>query len=520
MPNSLELFYDLVHKLNSSLDMQVVLAQVIEEINHFLNIDATSVSLLDEQSQELVIQMTIGKETDPQTGLRLPPFAGVAGWVVRHGEPVLITNAQQDSRFYPGVDQLTRFTTRSMICVPLINQGRVIGVIQAINKNVNAFSHADLSMVIMLADVAALSIENARLYKLEQQARRQAEALRHITEPVPLSSNLSSALTQALEHLQIIISYDNAIIFTLKEGILYHIREWAGQENGVKLPAHPTMTLIAERGLNNRDMLLNKPLPTASIPLFNDLLTLKQPISIIDAQADERYRQWSDIPPTRSWLGVPLLVENQYIGEIGLTRYQVCEFSEQDISVALAFAGHVAGVILNVRLYQQTRDRADDLAILNAVSSAIGWPPVLPQTLERMLDSTLNLLGLEGGGISLPNPITGRIYWAAQRGLSAEEFSLMQGVSVQNHTWGHKVVLERQTLIVEPDGRDEPRLSDTSSVYVLTPLPAHKAMCGILFLRHANHDSLSTNYLALLEAIGHQIGMAIEMARLFESAAR
>ena len=142
LPDSLMLFYDLVHRLNSTLDLEVVLRQVIEQVNQFLNTDATSVSLLDAESQELVIQMTVGQASDPQPGLRLPPYAGIAGWVVRHAEPLLVADAQQDQRFYPSVDQRTGFSTRALICVPLLSKDQPIGVIQAMNRSPKAFSRA------------------------------------------------------------------------------------------------------------------------------------------------------------------------------------------------------------------------------------------------------------------------------------------------------------------------------------------------------------------------------------------
>ena len=350
----LQLFYDLVHRLNSTLDLDIVLAQVIEQVNRFLDIDATSVSLLDADSQELIIQMTIGSATDPHPGLRLPPHAGISGWVAHRGEPVLIDDAQRDNRFYPAVDQLTGFNTRAVICVPLLVKDRTIGVIQAMSRSPGMFSRADLYFVLTVADVAALAIENARLYNAEREARRQAEALKRVAEAIASPRGLEEVLSLALEQLQQVVPYESAAILVADE----YAPSGTGIPQGGDTPGgtgeERCFAVLSARGFDDRCSVHDTCVPEADVPLFQRLRLIRRPIAIVDTQADGRYVCWSGTEPARSWMGVPMIVQREVVGHISIDRFQVSEFTAQEVEVATAFAQQIAAAITNCRLRRQS----------------------------------------------------------------------------------------------------------------------------------------------------------------------
>jgi sigma-B regulation protein RsbU (phosphoserine phosphatase) len=101
---------------------------------------------------------------------------GIAGWVAEHQTPLLIKDAKTDSRFYPDADQLTCFTTRSLIAVPLISRSGLIGVAEILNpKEKDFFGDDDLEIFQTLCRQVAIVIENARFYKesVEKEKLRQ-----------------------------------------------------------------------------------------------------------------------------------------------------------------------------------------------------------------------------------------------------------------------------------------------------------------------------------------------------------
>jgi diguanylate cyclase (GGDEF)-like protein len=99
-------------------------------------------------------------------GLRLRLDQGIAGWVARHRTAVRIDDVPADPRYYAEIGRMTGFSPRTMICVPMLMRGRLLGVIQCLNKlGGDRFDEAELQLVQTLAEHAAIAIENASLYR-------------------------------------------------------------------------------------------------------------------------------------------------------------------------------------------------------------------------------------------------------------------------------------------------------------------------------------------------------------------
>ncbi|HIP87286.1 MAG TPA: GAF domain-containing protein, partial [Anaerolineales bacterium] len=154
-----------VQALVSTLDLDQVLSIVLEEVRQVLGVVSTSVWLIDPQSGELVCRQVTGPRSHLVQGLRLAPEEGFAGWVVRHGEGLIITDAQRDPRHFQDVDLRTGLELRSAITVPLEVRGEVIGVLQAVDRDADRFGPVDLALLEPLAATAAVAIETARLYE-------------------------------------------------------------------------------------------------------------------------------------------------------------------------------------------------------------------------------------------------------------------------------------------------------------------------------------------------------------------
>ena len=148
----------------SSLDLGQILTMVMEEATLMLGVEVASVLLLDKESGGLVFEAAVGPRSEGMRGLRMSLGQGIAGWAAQEGRPLLVPNVEEDPRFYPGVDEATGFVTRSVLAVPLEVKGKVIGVIEALNKAEGDFSQADVTLLSSMAQTAAIAIENARLF--------------------------------------------------------------------------------------------------------------------------------------------------------------------------------------------------------------------------------------------------------------------------------------------------------------------------------------------------------------------
>jgi len=156
----------------STLDLDQVLANVLEEIRRLLDVTASSVWLTDPETDELVCQQATGSKSETVRGWRLSPGQGLAGRVARTGESLIVPDTRTNEHYFKGIDQQTGLPLRSVLAVPLRVRDSVIGVAQVVDTEIDRFQPTDLRLVESLATPAAIAIENAQLY---EQARRDAE---------------------------------------------------------------------------------------------------------------------------------------------------------------------------------------------------------------------------------------------------------------------------------------------------------------------------------------------------------
>lgn len=160
--------------INSTIDIKVLLRKIIDVAALVMNAEASSLALVDPVSEELIFHLAEGEAGKTVESSRIAKGQGIAGWVAEHGEPLIVPDVSQDPRFFKGIDEKSKFVTRSVICVPLKRSGKVIGVLQALNKRENQdFDRDDLLLFQSLSNIAAIAVENSQLYHLLQQTLKQ-----------------------------------------------------------------------------------------------------------------------------------------------------------------------------------------------------------------------------------------------------------------------------------------------------------------------------------------------------------
>lgn len=156
---------DVALALASTLDLAPLLQRIVGAAMELMHAEGSSLLLVDESGQELVFQVVDGAVSQQLVGCRLRLGEGISGWVAQTGQAALVNDVQSDPRFSATFDASTGFRTRSLLCVPLRCQGRLLGVLTLVNKAGQAgFETRDVQWLQALAALAAVAIENARLY--------------------------------------------------------------------------------------------------------------------------------------------------------------------------------------------------------------------------------------------------------------------------------------------------------------------------------------------------------------------
>jgi diguanylate cyclase (GGDEF)-like protein len=151
--------------LTSTLNLNEILELIMAKLSRLIAAENWSLLLLDREKNELIFEVVVGIDKDLVKAIHIPLGKGIAGRVAETGEPIFVEDAQKDARLYKKVDQITGFTTRSIICLPLVIHGNILGVIEIINiKDFVTFKTTYLPVLKILFDYAAIAIENSQFF--------------------------------------------------------------------------------------------------------------------------------------------------------------------------------------------------------------------------------------------------------------------------------------------------------------------------------------------------------------------
>ncbi len=166
LSDELETLIDIGKALTSHLKLTDVYRVVMEKVGDLLRPQAWSLLMIDDDSKELCFEIAVSPGKEDLTGTRLPPGEGVAGWVAEAGVSLLVKDVSKEPRFFSRADQKVGFPVHSIVCVPLVNNNRIIGVIQLLNGvGQGQFTEQDQRILATIADFSAIAIENSRLHQ-------------------------------------------------------------------------------------------------------------------------------------------------------------------------------------------------------------------------------------------------------------------------------------------------------------------------------------------------------------------
>jgi diguanylate cyclase (GGDEF)-like protein len=168
--DQLRLLSEVVRTVNSILDPDSLMAYIMERVQVLVRSEAWSLLLLDESGQWLVFKEALGDKAQPLKEARIRLGEGVAGTVAQTGRPMVVNDVSNSEHFNPEIDRVTRFRTRSILCVPLRSRGKTLGALEVLNKQgATGFAESDLETVLLFAEPCAIALENAYLFQKVKQ---------------------------------------------------------------------------------------------------------------------------------------------------------------------------------------------------------------------------------------------------------------------------------------------------------------------------------------------------------------
>ncbi|MFH1185681.1 MAG: GAF domain-containing sensor histidine kinase [Chloroflexota bacterium] len=184
---------EIARDLASTLDLDVLLERIVRAAAEVTHSEAASILLYDNLTRQLYFQVATDLDEPTLRGKVLPLDGSFAGWIVLNRKSVRIADVREDPRFFDNVDRVTGRPTKSLLGVPLITKNKVVGVLEALNKQKGNFTEGDESIFSVLGAQAAVAIENARLF---QQSDLISEFVHELRTPLASLSTATYLLLQ------------------------------------------------------------------------------------------------------------------------------------------------------------------------------------------------------------------------------------------------------------------------------------------------------------------------------------
>jgi diguanylate cyclase (GGDEF)-like protein len=141
----------------------------MEKMAEHFRPDTWSLLMVDDEKHELYFAIAVGDAAEMLKTVRLKVGEGIAGWVAQHGEPLIVPDVAADPRFSRRIDDMTKWQTHSIICIPLKAKHKVLGVIQLVNVGPESFAESEIFFLQALCDYAAIAIDNAKAVERIQE---------------------------------------------------------------------------------------------------------------------------------------------------------------------------------------------------------------------------------------------------------------------------------------------------------------------------------------------------------------
>jgi len=318
-------------EVNSSLDLDEVLARTAALIKRHIDYEIFGVLMIEGDGSYLRHRFAIGYSRELAENLRIPLGQGITGTAAATGHSVRVSDTTKDGRYINAIDSV-----RSELAVPLMLQGKCVGVLDIQSRHLDYFTRDQQNILTLLASRLAVAIDNARLF---QKVKMQADTLLLLSEVGRETGSIldvEELLRRAAEQTKRVIDYQILSIMLYNEEqkvFLHRVDVKHGHQVQGKLRV------------------------AASEGIVGAAATLKEPVLVSDVTADPRYVMVN--PETRSELAIPMMNKGKVIGVLDLESPQLNYFTDDHVQTLSILAANLAVSLENARLYEQlARDEA------------------------------------------------------------------------------------------------------------------------------------------------------------------
>lgn len=325
-----KLLLEAARVFNNTVEYEDLVLEVLKLTLTAVNCEAALVFRVDHDRTDMKVRFMKASECTMNV-FYLDLGQGVVGWVTRYKEPVIVNDVAVDPRVDPRLEELSGMKFRSILTVPLVGKGHMIGVVEAINKIDGEFSDSDLDILTGLNHQIAVAIDNAHLYRELKREALEKDLLYRLGKKLSGKLEVNEVMKEVMDSLKQVVSYDVGGVFLVEPE--------ANQIYGLYTVGYD----------HQYDSQLEMKIGQG---LLGHVASTGEPVIVNDVTKDSRYIDAN--PDTRSEIVVPIKLDDRLVGVVNLESSQVNAFEPKSLALISAFASQAAISLERARLHEDS----------------------------------------------------------------------------------------------------------------------------------------------------------------------
>lgn len=499
-----EIIREITGYLTSTLNLDEVLTRVVETLRLYLaNVQSCAITVLEQDGRFLRKYKGWAEKEEyaifTEGGGIFVKNAFASRMAIEQKEPIVISDLQT----YPFADERTKAVIarglRAILYVPLLIRGEPLGLLHvSVWENPRQFSPEEVALTQTVANQAAIAIENANLFAAERRQLRLAQTVQQVGALLTTSISIEVVYERIFDLLQDVVSYTSVSVQLIdeKSNLFY---------------------LAASRGFKDIEMI------EQNTTKYSDYLLAKIPIPpgwavIPDTAESELWIEEHIKTKIRSWIGAGLFIKNKLIGILNVDHRDPHVYDDTIGQTVAIFANQAAIAIENARLYDQTRQQAEELAILHLLAQTTA----VTLDIDKLLQQTTSLIASKKYpyifGFMLVNEATNELYaHPSVHGITADLYKM--NVPIDDTTIVGHVALTGESYL-NNDVRTDPRylaINPATLSEIIVPVIVNQKVIGIIDAQSPKKNAYTQKDHDFLLTLSATVAAAIERAQLYHT---
>ena len=504
--DQLTLVSEISKSVTSTLDLSTIMREAANLIHEKFGYPHVSLFTVHPNRRIIAYEAGSGKRSKKLEGfsLSLDNPAGIMVWAARRGKTILVNDVTLDDRYIPS--ELPPKNTRSELCVPLIFNDKVVGLLDIQSDKINAFTEDDQMMFEAVADTMAAAIRNADLFRSEQWRRQVSDSLREVAGLVSDNVGVDEVLETILSELDRNLPIDISAVWLLQDGDLclsaVHGAD-ASQLENICVSNPDSIYAMADALMSDAPVIRR-----ADEPLWP---------SGLSAGYDNNY----------SSIAAPLRVGDRPLGVLTLAHHTSGRYGHEAQAITTTFASYAAVAIENARLYDSAQEQAYASAALLQVAQAV----VSLNDVDEILGSITRIMPILVGvhRVALYRWDVDRNVFTAtheygfaereeeeltEKEFKLGEFPLLNFACEQNRMLIYPLKLKatpKSWLKIQPEAQEEADAINADRLLMAVPLSIKNDFFGIMLIEEAeNGRRFRSRRIEIITGIAQQAALAIQ----------